>query len=182
VRDPCDAWWERTLWLEAVLDTDDGNPATLVARLRSTAPITQVDREHLAQLLERRFWPEPEATEADIALDQAARQVRALRAIQKEGPAAANKFQELARLNGGTLSIFENGKFNPLVSAAHAGRWSGYDGVMLDAGPYIQQNLHNMSKDQLVEQVAKHRGVSEEALHDFLGGRGRSYRRSRGRR
>jgi hypothetical protein len=78
-------------------------------------------------LLERRFWPEPEATEADIALDEAARQVRALRAIQN------NKFQRFACLNGGTLSIFEKGKFNPLVSAAHSESWSGDDCVMLDA-------------------------------------------------
>jgi hypothetical protein len=176
-------WWERVCWEEAVLEAAEGKPATLVARLLSTAPITQWDREILAWLHEkRRFRPEPEPNERDEALASAAREVRALRAIQKKGPNAPQKFQELASLSGGTLSIFKNGTLNPLVSVAYAGTWSEDDNVMLLAPPHIQRNLHKMSKDQIVEGVAEYRGVSEEALHDFLGGRGRSYRRYRGRR
>ena len=177
-----DIWWERNLWIEAVLDADEGNPRPLVARLRSTAPITDRDRDSLAWLLERRrFRWEPRATEADEALADAAREVRALRAIQKKGlraikkkgPAAAEKFQTLARLNGGTLSIFDkNGKLNPLVSLAYAGKWSGDDVVMLFASPYIQKHLHQMTKDQLVEEVAKSCGVPEEALPFWAGGTG----------
>jgi hypothetical protein len=119
-------------------------------------------------LLERgKFRPEPQPKDIDFALYEAACQVRALCATQKI-------HRKLAGWSKG--SIFnDDGKLDPLLQPYD-------DSLVLTASPYIKKNLHKMSRDQLVEQIAKERGVAEEALHDFLGGRGRYYRRLLGRK
>jgi hypothetical protein len=161
-------WGHSSVWDDALRDAETGDLALLVDLLRTTTPITQSDRNSLARLLERgKFRPEPQPKDTDFALYEAACQVQALCASQKLHRKLAGSSKE---------SIFnDDGKLNPLLQSCD-------DPLVLTASPYIKKNLHKMSRDQLIEQIANERGVAEEALHEFLGCRGRNYRRLLGRK
>jgi hypothetical protein len=156
-------WGYSSVWDEALRHAENENLAPLIELLRTTMP-------SLARLLERgkfKLRPEEQLKDIDLVLYEAACQVQALQAVQKE-------YRKLARK--GDVSIFDkDGKLKPLLKRCE-------DDLVLSASSHVKKDLHKMGKSKLVEQIAEDYGLDDGALNRFLRCEGRPYRRLVGRK